>query len=314
MLKEQENIKMSFLKRLLNKWIIQTDDLYEVHTERFIDIERNFPYCIKVKLTIKDEKFLVFLNSKKEGNPSHAFIHVSRSSDYPEIIISVYNSIDPESDISVASIIDSEQTFYFQSKSEQEGLESGFKYAIRRFYLEDIKRYREATKDLQIIFTPSTKLQIDSHTKNSIHFSLSVPHLAKEENGKYTQFLKSEKKYNFIAEQTIYDKFKNEIFPILDKFGDFSLIQVFHDDIHYCLEYFAEILKLKANLDINEELNEIVIFLREVETYFDEINGAAIEIVNEFQEQKLTNIIENHHLNMDKLITKAKLFTFNKDK
>ncbi|MEY8742850.1 hypothetical protein AB9M62_25640 [Bacillales bacterium AN1005] len=287
-------------------------DLFEIHTEKKIDLTKKRPYAVFFKINIIDNTFLSYLDNIAKLKKIYIKLAPNGWGRYRLYIDDSRKIWFHKGEYSVNQLINEGATYYCSSKKNQDMIERQFVRAFITYFSSDIKRYQNAKTDQQLTYAPKSKIEVINEYESNVEFSLYVPHLSKVRYSNSDDWLKSEKVYNFNCNYDIYKRVNDEIYPILNKFGDFSLITVFHDDIHYCLSNLRALLDLKEGLDIDKEIDTVLLFFRKVEKYVEEINIHIDNNLDRFSNDNLDHILSKHHLAMKQLMNKVDLFTYKK--
>lgn len=124
-------------------------------------------------------------------------------------------------------------------------------------------------------------------------------------------YKKDAEKYSFSTSHENKIKIENKIHKPIKDIKDYSILIQFHDDIHYALSHLSKFCEMQDAINLSDEIDKVGNLIAEIKKYSDEIENAANMKVERLRNNTIESILDKHHLIMDQLTLKAKIYNAN---
>lgn len=121
-------------------------------------------------------------------------------------------------------------------------------------------------------------------------------------------YKKDAQMYKFSTNLENMTKIKNNIYEPVKNMKNYSILIQFHDDIHYALSHLSKFCEMQDAINLSDEIDKVSSLIVEIKKYADEIENAANAQVERLRKNSIDSILDKHHLIMEQLTLKAKIY------
>lgn len=117
----------------------------------------------------------------------------------------------------------------------------------------------------------------------------------------------NKKRFAFKLDNSNYYLFRNEILIPLSKIKEEYFMIHFNEEIIYSISSLEDLSKKLFEQDLKKEIERVIGFIKEISEYANGIEKQASQKVKIYQDEKMKDLLEKHHLAMEQNIKKVQL-------
>ncbi|EOR22351.1 MULTISPECIES: hypothetical protein [Niallia] len=117
----------------------------------------------------------------------------------------------------------------------------------------------------------------------------------------------NKRRFAFKLDNSNYYLFRNEILIPLSKIKEEYFVIHFNEEIIYSISSLEDLSKKLSEQDLKKEIERVIGFIKEISEYANGIEKQASQKVKIYQDEKMKDILEKHHLAMEQNIKKVQL-------
>ncbi|NRG33062.1 hypothetical protein [Niallia circulans] len=117
----------------------------------------------------------------------------------------------------------------------------------------------------------------------------------------------NKKRFAFKLDNSNYYLFRNEILIPLSKIKEEYFVIHFNEEIIYSISSLEDLSKKLSEQDLKKEIERVIGFIKEISEYANGIEKQASQKVKIYQDEKMKDLLEKHHLAMEQNIKKVQL-------
>lgn len=117
----------------------------------------------------------------------------------------------------------------------------------------------------------------------------------------------NKKRFAFKLDNSNYYLFRNEILIPLSKIKEEYFVIQFNEEIIYSISSLEDLSKKLSEQDLKKEIERVIGFIKEISEYANGIEKQASQKVKIYQDEKMKDLLEKHHLAMEQNIKKVQL-------
>lgn len=117
----------------------------------------------------------------------------------------------------------------------------------------------------------------------------------------------NKKRFAFKLDNSNYYLFRNEILMPLSKIKEEYFVIHFNEEIIYSISSLEDLSKKLSEQDLKKEIERVIGFIKEISEYANGIEKQASQKVKIYQDEKMKDLLEKHHLAMEQNIKKVQL-------
>ncbi|MCB5237201.1 MULTISPECIES: hypothetical protein [Niallia] len=117
----------------------------------------------------------------------------------------------------------------------------------------------------------------------------------------------NKKRFAFKLDNSNYYLFRNEILIPLSKIKEEYFVIHFNEEIIYSISSLEDLSKKLSEQDLIKEIERVIGFIKEISEYANGIEKQASQKVKIYQDEKMKDLLEKHHLAMEQNIKKVQL-------
>lgn len=117
----------------------------------------------------------------------------------------------------------------------------------------------------------------------------------------------NKKRFAFKLDNSNYYLFRNEILIPLSKIKEEYFVIHFNEEIIYSISSLEDLSKKLSEQDLKKEIERVIGFIKEISEYANGIEMQASQKVKIYQDEKMKDLLEKHHLAMEQNIKKVQL-------